>query len=44
MQKAVEDSRILMEDSKVLFEAIDTKATFMRLFATVRKPKKTPAP
>jgi len=42
MQKAVEDSRMLMEDSKVLFEALDTKATFKRLFATVRKPKKPP--
>lgn len=37
MQKAVEDSRALLEDSKVLFEALDTKATFQRLFAAVRK-------
>lgn len=37
LQKAVDDSRSLMEDSKILFEALDTKATFARLFSTVRK-------
>ena len=41
MRKAVADSRTLMEDCKVLFETIDTKASFMRLLTSVRKPKKT---
>lgn len=40
LQKAVEDSRTIMEESKVLFEALDTKASFARLAAAVtQKPK-----
>lgn len=37
LQKAVEHSRALLEESKVLFEALDTKATFKRFFSSVRK-------
>ena len=37
LQKAVEVSRTMLEDSKILFEALDTKATFRRLFAARRK-------
>lgn len=43
MQKAVTDSRTLMEDCKVLFETIDTKTSFMRLLTSARKPKKPSA-
>ncbi len=32
LEKALENSRTILEDSKVLFEALDTKATFRRLF------------
>ncbi|MDY6965518.1 MAG: MBL fold metallo-hydrolase [Halobacteriota archaeon] len=41
MQKAVKDSRSLLEESKLLFEALDTKATFQSLFTAARK---TPSP
>ena len=41
MQKAVADSRTLMEDCKVLFETIDTKTSFTRLLTSVRKAKKS---
>jgi glyoxylase-like metal-dependent hydrolase (beta-lactamase superfamily II) len=37
IQKALEDTRSLLEDSKMLFEALDTKATFERLFFSWRK-------
>ena len=37
LQRAVEDARAILEDSKVLFEALDTKATFARLFSARRK-------
>lgn len=37
LHKALEDSRAILEDSKVLFEALDTKATFERLFSAWRK-------
>jgi hydroxyacylglutathione hydrolase len=40
IQKAVTDACTLMEDSKVLFGAIDTKSTFMRIIAAGQKPKK----
>ena len=43
MRKAVTDARTLMEDCKVLFEAIDTKSSFMRFLTPVRKPKKPDA-
>jgi len=39
LQKAVEDSRTLLQDSKVLFEALNTKASFLRLFSGVRKAR-----
>jgi len=42
LQKAVEDSRTIMEESKVLFEALDTKASFARLLSAVRKFPKPP--
>ena len=42
LQKAVEDSRTIMEESKVLFEALDTKASFSRLLSAVRKFPKPP--
>jgi hydroxyacylglutathione hydrolase len=35
--KALQDTRTLLEDSKMLFEALDTKATFERLFFSWRK-------
>ena len=35
--RVVEDSRTMMEESKVLFEALDTKASFARLAAVVSK-------
>jgi glyoxylase-like metal-dependent hydrolase (beta-lactamase superfamily II) len=44
LQKAVEESRTILEESKILFEALDTKATFNRLFSAIRKfplPQKT---
>ncbi len=37
LQRAVEDARAILEDSKVLFEELDTKATFARLFSARRK-------
>jgi glyoxylase-like metal-dependent hydrolase (beta-lactamase superfamily II) len=37
LQKAVKDARILLEDSKDLFAALDTKAIFERLFLAARK-------
>jgi hydroxyacylglutathione hydrolase len=37
LQKAVKDSRALLEDSKILFEALDTKAIFERLFSAARR-------
>ncbi len=37
LHKALEDSRAILEDSKILFEALDTKATFERLFSAWRK-------
>jgi hypothetical protein len=40
MKKAVTDACTLMEDCKVLFEAIDTKSSFMRFLTPVRKPQK----
>ena len=38
LQKAVDDSREMMEDSKILFEALDTKTSYGRIFSTIRKP------
>ncbi len=43
MNMAVERAQALLEESKILFKALDTKATFERLFMAVRKfplPKK----
>ena len=37
LQKALESARSLFEDSKVLFEALDSKATFERLFLAARR-------
>jgi hydroxyacylglutathione hydrolase len=37
IQKALEETRSLLEDSRMLFEALDTKATFERLFLSWRK-------
>jgi hydroxyacylglutathione hydrolase len=37
LQKALEDSRALLEESKALFEALDTRATYDRYFAAIRK-------
>ncbi|MGA2466007.1 MAG: MBL fold metallo-hydrolase [Thermodesulfobacteriota bacterium] len=47
LQKALEDSRAMLDDSKILFEALDTKATFQRLFSSIRKfpiPEKNNVP
>jgi hydroxyacylglutathione hydrolase len=41
LQKAVEESRAILEDSKVLFETLDTKASFARLALAVRKVPKS---
>jgi glyoxylase-like metal-dependent hydrolase (beta-lactamase superfamily II) len=40
IQKAVMDSRTLMEDCKVLFDAIDTKTSLVRYVTSNRKTKK----
>lgn len=40
IKKAVEDSCTLMEDCKVLFEAIDTKTSLIRYVTSSRKTKK----
>jgi len=37
LQKALQKARDLLEESKILFEALDTKATFKRLFAAARR-------
>jgi glyoxylase-like metal-dependent hydrolase (beta-lactamase superfamily II) len=37
LRKAVEEARTLLEESKLLFGALDTKATFERLFLSWRK-------
>ena len=37
LRKAVEEARKLLEESKLLFGALDTKATFERLFLSWRK-------
>jgi len=37
LQKAVENARTLLEESKMLFDALDTQATFERLFFSWRK-------
>ena len=37
LKKAVEEARTLLEESKLLFGALDTKATFERLFLSWRK-------
>jgi|GEM_PF-1783731 len=41
LQKAVEESRAIWEDPKVLFEILDTKASFARLTLVVRKVPKS---
>jgi len=41
LQKAVDESRAILEDSKVLFETLDTKASFARLAAATRKAPKS---
>jgi hypothetical protein len=41
LQKAVEDSRAILEDSKILFETLDNKASFARLTLAVRKVPKS---
>jgi hydroxyacylglutathione hydrolase len=38
LQRASGEARVLLEDSRALFEALDTRATFKSLFASVRKP------
>ena len=42
LQRALKDSKDLLEDSKFLFGTLDTKATFERLFSAWRKPEKLP--
>jgi hypothetical protein len=37
LNKALKAGKTLLEESKVLFEALDTKATFERLFMAARK-------
>jgi hydroxyacylglutathione hydrolase len=37
LKRAVENSQALLEESRLLFETLDTKATFKRLFSAVRK-------
>jgi glyoxylase-like metal-dependent hydrolase (beta-lactamase superfamily II) len=37
LEKAMENSRELLEESKALFEAIDTKSTYERYFSDIRK-------
>jgi hydroxyacylglutathione hydrolase len=37
LEKALENSRELLEESKALFEAIDTKSTYERYFSDIRK-------
>jgi hydroxyacylglutathione hydrolase len=37
LERAIEETRLLLEESKLLFEALDTKATFERLFYSWRK-------
>ncbi len=37
LRKAVGDARALLAESKALFEAVDTKATFERLFSAARR-------
>jgi len=37
LQRALQKARDLLEESKILFEALDTKATFKRLFAAARR-------
>jgi hydroxyacylglutathione hydrolase len=37
LQEALRKARDLLEESKILFEALDTKATFKRLFAAARR-------
>lgn len=37
LKKAVENAHSLLEESRVLFETLDTKATFTRLFKAIRK-------
>jgi hypothetical protein len=41
LQRAVDESRAILEDSKVLFETLDTKASFARLAAATRKAPKS---
>ena len=41
MQKAVDESRAILEDSKVLFETLDTKASFVRLASAVKRVPKS---
>jgi len=37
LRKALEESRAILEDSKILFEALDTKAAFKRIFLDATK-------
>ncbi len=41
LQTAVDESRAILEDSKVLFETLDTKASFARLSLATRKVPKS---
>jgi hypothetical protein len=37
IMKAIDEARTLLEESKILFGVLDTKATFKRLFLSWRK-------
>lgn len=37
LEKADQDAKALLRDSKILFETLDTKASFIRAFAAVKK-------
>lgn len=42
LEKAAENAKVLLEDSKILFEILDTKATFERLFSAARRAHLAP--
>jgi len=47
LQKGFEESRSMLEDFNILFEALNTKAAFQRLFPSIRKfplPQKADIP
>jgi len=41
LQRAVDESRAILEDSKIIFETLDTKASFARLSLATRKVSKS---